>query len=122
MMAKRAVTHGPTGFYRNPRHTTCNTVSVIYLLECNLCLNRNRYVGQTQRQLKLRMDGHRAQQRTKEMPLYRHLKKPGHSFECLRLTILEKVPDITQLIPRESEWMDRLKTRIPTGLNSRFNT
>jgi len=55
----------------------------------------------------------------KNMPLYKHLEKPGHTFEKLRVTILEKVSS-SNLHQKEIEWMTRLNTFIPNGLNSTF--
>ena len=108
-------------FY-TPKHTNCNTMGVIYLLECSKCTSKNQYVGQTKRTLAQRLAGHRAASRIKHnLPIYKHFNThTDHNFERdVRLTILEK-PPIHSLNSRESYWISTLDTVHPKGLNSRY--
>lgn len=106
-----------------PANTNCNSMGLVYLLECKLCKARNQYVGQTNRTLKLRMSGHRAAYalQTKRTPLYRHFRKRDHDFERdASLSVLEIVPQ-PQLLIREIHWINTLSVRLPHGLNSLYS-
>lgn len=76
-MSRLEVVHSGPKFYHLAKGTSCNSCSLVYLLECSKCESRNRYMGQTARTLATRLAGHRRDfVGGKEMPLYRHLKKP----------------------------------------------
>ena len=123
LMSGRAVVFGGCRHFKMPFNTCCGSVGLVYLIECSLCGIKARYVGQTSRELRVRMSGHRRDFRNdKGMPLYRHLKRPSHTFYSINLTVLELVrpPSEANLLAREQWWMDALKTRIPHGLNSQF--
>lgn len=106
--------------FRTIPNTSCNTVGAIYLLECTRCHKKNKYIGQTARTIRERMAGHRTVHQTKNMPIYRHLKKKDHSFKDLKVTVLERAQP-EELLNKERDWMDKLETRLPKGLNSIFN-
>lgn len=107
--------------FPTPTHTNCNSINVIYLLECKKCTKANQYVGQTRRTLAQRVAGHRAAYKVKHnLPIYKHFTRAGHQFERdIRLTILEKTSS-AQLDSREGHWIRTLETVHPRGLNSRF--
>ena len=106
---------------KTPRNTSCSSHTLIYLIECRKCNGRAKYVGQTDRTLRERMSGHRAAYLNKKpMPLYRHFYKPGHNFDDATITVLELLNDPEDLLLKEEEWMNTLKTIIPRGLNSKF--
>ena len=108
--------------YRVPPNTTCDTSGVIYMLHCNICSSKARYIGQTIRPLRERVAGHRAALlRKKNMPLYRHLLKQEHSFANAKFTILEIVKNSQDLTEREKHWIKTLDTVIPMGLNSKWS-
>lgn len=103
-----------------PPNTDCNSRNIIYLLECSTC--NKKYVGQTQRSMKERFAGHRAAHRSnKNMPLYRHFNTRNHNFEESKITILEKVKNTDQIMQKETDWITKLDTRLPKGLNSHFS-
>ena len=64
--------------------------------------------------------GHREAFKAKNMPLYSHLRRRGHSFTDLKATILEKVrpPTTKSLLEAEEKWINTLNTCLPHGLNS----
>lgn len=125
IMSKREVIYSSTSRtpHKTARDTSCNSVGVIYLIECRRCPKPAQYVGQTSRQLKARMDGHRAELPKKNMPIYKHFRRKDHSYKDFSLTVLEKVPNptTTNLLRVEESWIDKLQTRLPKGLNSNFN-
>ena len=95
--------------------------AAVYLLKCSRC-QRSQYVGQTKRPLRERVAGHRAAfESKKNMPLYRHLHRSGHSFSNARFTILERVQNPEDLLEREKHWIRKLQTVIPWGLNSKWS-
>lgn len=120
MTRKERIFSSATGqSFSTPPQTTCNSSSVIYLIECTRCPTRNQYVGQTLRPIKNRMAGHRAAYRlgTKKTHLYHHFRKRDHTFEDARVTIIQKDVRTEDLLREESKWMKKLKTDAPHGLN-----
>lgn len=108
--------------FPTPKHTNCNSICVIYLLECSKCTKQYQYVGQTQRMLSQRLAGHRAASSIKiNLPLYKHFRThAGHNFERdAKMTILEQTTK-TLLNAREGHWIKTLDTVYPKGLNSRY--
>lgn len=125
MMSRKEAVFGNNTSFKTPHGTSCDSCGLIYLLQCTRCDKKNGYVGQTGRNLRARMAGHRRDFNAgKEMPIYRHLRDPAHGFGDLRVTILELVRPSTQerLLQAEKAWMTRLDTRLPKGLNSLFNS
>ena len=97
MMSRKAGVFHNSTFYKAPRNTHCNCRGLIYLLQCTLCGQKGRYVGQTSRTLRERMAGHRRDHlNQKNMPLFKHLRKPSHSFGCIKVSVLELVSPPTQ--------------------------
>lgn len=120
VMSRKERVYGKDGkSYSTATNTTCDTESVIYLLECSSC-PQGRYVGQTKRSIKNRMAGHRAANQHKNLPLYNHYRKRDHSFADARVTILEKTTP-SNLLDCELSWMHRLGTILPYGLNSMYS-
>lgn len=108
--------------HRGAEGTNCDTSNVIYIIECNKCKRQNQYVGQTRRPLRERLSGHRAAYlQHKNMPIYRHFWKPGHSLQNMKVTVLEKVKEGEDIEERERDWMRKLRTTLPQGLNSQFS-
>lgn len=111
--------------YHTPVNTNCDTQNVVYLIQCSRCSSRNQYIGQTARPLRNRMAGHRAAYslNIRRTPLYTHLRRPEHSFDDIRLTVLERVEGgQRELLQREKNWMERMDTMLPKGLNLREET
>ncbi len=95
---------------------TCATERVIYLIECEKC--NMQYVGQTNKALRQRMAKHREALRAgKPRRIYHHFNRNDHSEEDMKVTPMEKVPAETDILAREQEWITRLRTRKPDGLN-----
>jgi hypothetical protein len=106
---------------------SCTSSNVIYLLECEMC--KSQYVGETGGACRDRMNGHRSGMRTKkDKILYDHfLDSPctGYSFKVQILEKLDPIPgktikELTNIRQKkEDEWMSRLQTVFPYGLNDR---
>ena len=74
------------------RRMTCETYNIIYMLECQKDKCRQRYIGTTGRQLKLRLAEHRGyiSNQVISKATGAHWNLPGHSLADLRVTILEQ--------------------------------
>lgn len=123
-MSKKAVLHSSaTTHHHLPRNTDCNSMGLIYHLQCTRCASRNVYIGQTMRPLKQRLSGHRAAYLSrKNMPIYTHLHRGKHEFSDLQLSVLEvlKHPTREALLQAEERWISVFNSRVPQGLNSQY--
>lgn len=103
--------------------SNCQTKYVVYLLECACLL---RYIGSTQRQLRVRIQEHiaRIRNQVKEVPIVQHFLDKGHKADDLRVVVLEVVEAQSYrdrgklLLQREAYWIFRLETVHPAGLSS----
>ena len=86
-------------------------ITGIYLIE-NL-INEKKYVGHSKNIL-ARWSGHRSDSKTKDLPLYRAMRKYG--LENFKFSILEEC-DIPSLSIREDYWMHYYNCFIPNGYN-----
>lgn len=106
----------------------CNSTHIVYLLKCPCGLV---HVGQTKRQLKLRIAEHKTAIRTKNITyaIARHYVQANHcSPASLRFWGIEKVtiPSrggdvIRKLLCREAYWIYLLDTLEPSGLNEELS-
>ncbi len=95
---------------------TCATIRVIYLIECEKCSMQ--YVGQTNKSLRQRMAKHReALRANKPRRIYYHFNRTDRKEEDMRVTPLQIVPPELDILVKEQEWITKLKTRKPDGLN-----
>ena len=88
------------------------------------------YVGKTKRALKVRIAEHRSSIRCKNItyPVAAHFVEANHTVSSLHYIGIEHVPmprrggDIDSLLlKREAEWIYKLKTLAPQGLNLDFD-
>lgn len=97
----------------------CCSSNIIYLIHCRKC--NVRYVGQTARQLKERLNNHRSDVRLqKNTAIGIHFNEPSHIIEDLRIM---PIADISTIPERErylieNDFMRLLKTSYPNGLNA----
>ena len=87
------------------RKVNCNTFNCIYMIQCQKEKCQNRYIGQTGRLLKFRIDEHRGyihnQVTSKETGAQFNL--PGHSLADMKFTVLEQVKYNDEQYRRERE-------------------
>ena len=71
----------------------CLTYNLIYMIECNIERCKQRYIGETERNLKTRISEHIGYINTRKMDKVtgEHFNMPGHSKANMTVTILEKV-------------------------------
>ena len=72
---------------------TCDTTTIIYMMQCNLDKCQMRYIGESKRSLKHRIGEHKGYVRSKIMTKETgyHFNLPGHDLSQMKVTILEKV-------------------------------
>ena len=91
---------------------SCETDNVIYLIQCERC--KQKYIGETERQLKDRIGEHKGYVRNKKLkePTGKHFNQHGHSITDLKVTILEQIKkkDTLYRKERESYFIRKLNT------------
>ena len=112
-------------------NVNCKSANVIYLLTCALC--QSQYVGKSSTPFNIRLNNYRSRINNPNtnnlLPVEAHFKQKDHSFQLhAKFTIIEKIELVSQshqldniLKNHEDEWMVRLKTITPYGLNVRLN-
>ena len=86
-------------------HVNCETRNIIYLIECDKENCKQRYIGETDRELKVRIAEHKGYIRNKNLgqPTGIHFNLPGHSLSNMNVTIIEKMRKTDRLYRREKE-------------------
>lgn len=100
---------------------TCDTRNVVYLVSCTVC-DMPMYVGETERMLKQRIKEHIWDIKAdRDKPVAIHFNKSGHSYNNLKVQIIERVSEKNTAYRRirEELWIDKLKTVSPFGLNKK---
>ena len=103
----------------------CTTQNLVYMLTCTIC--QSQYVGQTKRQLKVRISEHLADIRYKrDTPVAHHFNKAHHNHSVLRCEILEVIKGDPESNKSKSDrdlkeqfWIHQLQTKHPNGINKR---
>ncbi len=100
-------------------YLTCLSSNVIYLITCTAC--KIRYVGQTSRPLRFRIEEH-----LRNISSGRPTPVASHFSSCCSLsdfsfTALEHCPNKDKRLKKENLWMKRLHTITPEGLNEQMN-
>jgi len=96
----------------------CNSENVIYIITCKRC--RQQYVGETERRLKDRLNGHRSNIKNKQNTAVAiHFNNYGHSITDLNIMPIEKLKHSDKKLRQNQEkfWIKTLKTNYPNGLN-----
>ena len=92
----------------------CNSSNVVYLLECNKQNCNLRYIGETQRQLKERINEHRGYARNgiTSNATGEHFNMPGHSESNMQFTVIEqpKQKDLFYRKEREQHHISKFNT------------
>ena len=112
---------GPNFKWYLNNHMTCKEqTNIIYIIECNISNCKQRYIGETERNLHDRICehiGYIRTQKTDKSTGY-HFNLPGHSLANLTTTVLEKVKinDIQYRKEREAYHLRKFYT-FHCGLN-----
>mgnify|MGYP002804607152 FL=1 len=95
--------------------TNCNSARVIYMITCPC---HQRYIGMTERKVKVRILEHRSNIRClrKTTKMCTHFTTVHHSPNDIKWTVLEQVNSSHLLYEKEQRWVHRLRTSTQ-GLN-----
>jgi len=110
--------------------TNCKSKNVIYLLECTLCSMQ--YVGKSEWPFNLRLNNYKYRIKSiapdKLLPVEQHFRSTNHDFAVhAKFTIIEQIEkntldNVTLILEtHEDNWILRLKTLHPNGLNNKLN-
>ena len=111
--------------YKKYHIGNCTTQNVVYMLTCKIC--NHQYVGQTKRQLKIRIGEHLADIRHKrDSPVSLHFNKELYSVNSVKCEIIEALKgnpesDSSKSLRdrREQFWIHQLQTKYQNGINKR---
>ena len=120
--------HGDNEEYPIYGRMDCQSKNVIYVIECKKC--KLKYVGETQRSLKDRLNNHLS-----DLRLFKDTNVADHfNYECtfdygewdFKIYPIEHIPDQgntnknkKKLLERETYWINELNTLVPNGINSK---
>lgn len=99
------------------RHTfSCNSRNVVYLITCKKC--KKQYTGMTTNTLRERVNHHRTTINTRENRyVSKHFNFKNHCIKDLKVQVIDKSDNITDLRKLEKFWIQTLNTIEPYGLN-----
>ena len=110
----------------------CKSHSIIYLLQCQICLIQ--YVGKSETTFNLRLNNHRKDARDRKSKniilACKHFQDPNHDFQRdAKFTLIEKITkncmskeQLREILKkRENFWILKLNTLHPAGLNQELN-
>ena len=99
---------------------TCETTNCIYMIQCKKDNCKQRYIGQTMRQLKQRLADHKGYIKTQvvSQPTGAHFNQPGHCLANMEVTILQqaKKNDIFYRLEKEKYLINKFNT-YNSGMN-----
>ena len=97
----------------------CQSKHVVYLITCTKC--NLQYIGETGQQLKDRLIHHLSDIKTKKASTISiHFNSPSHSKLDLNVVGIEQIQSDSIQVrrQREKQWMDKMQTKYPRGLNN----
>src|SRR5579863_2281627 len=95
----------------------CGSSDIVYLIECKRCPSFQ-YVGETEKKLRVRVNGHRYDIRhNRDTPVGVHFSSQDHSISDLQITPIEKTCGASRRKQREFYWVSQLMTDFPFGSN-----
>ena len=114
---KRKFISGKSIKWKLNKQMDCNTSNIVYIIECDKC--NERYIGETKRKMKERLDEHRRDIRNEtKNAIGDHFNLPGHSEANINITSIEKVKSNDTNYRKEREqFFIRLFNTFYKGLN-----
>ena len=75
------------------KRVDCATTNCVYLIECQKQYCKQRYIGETQREMRERISEHRGYIHNKvtSQATSNHFNLPGHSLSDMKVIVIEKV-------------------------------
>ena len=112
--------------FRINYNLNCNSKNVVYLITCKVC--GTQYVGSTTTTFRFRFNNHRSrinahlklssENKRNDDFLYQHFHSSGHlGLSHLSIQLIDRAMGERELREKEGQWMYRLGTLRPQGLN-----
>ncbi len=102
--------------YRLRAKYNCQSMGVVYCLECNKC--GKKYVGETSTTFNTRFRNHDSTiKHNRPGPVAAHFNRRDHQGTGYRVTVLDKEWDKNKRLRLEEAWMHLLSTIQPYGMN-----
>lgn len=96
----------------------CSSNGVIYLITCKKC--KKQYVGQTQQKCSIRMNSHRFDiKHNNYTNVAEHFNLSDHSLQDFSFMPIDQVHNVWRRLLKETEWIYRLGTISPFGMNAK---
>ena len=100
---------------------TCSSSDVVYLITCKRC--KLQYVGQTSQKCSVRMNSHKFD--IKHFPnsfttVAEHFNSKDHSIRDFSFMPIDKINNNWKRLLKETEWMYKLGTILPDGMNTQL--
>jgi hypothetical protein len=111
---------GDTFEWHINKQVNCKTRNVVYMIECDISKCKQRYIGETDRELKDRISEHIGYVNTNKLDKVtgNHFNQPGHSKSNMKITIIEKVKsEETQYRKEREKFLIRKFNTFYCGLN-----
>jgi len=102
----------------------CSVRNLVYAIVCTRC-EATVYVGETERTFKERIMEHiKDVEYKRDKAVGKHFNSKNHDMNDLRCAIVERIYDDCSYFRklREYEWIDKLETRKPKGLNTKIRS
>ena len=103
------------------QNLSCSSTDVIYLITCKKCAKQ--YVGQTHQKCSQRMNSHKFDiNHYPETPtnVSEHFNSPDHTIQDFSFMPIDQVQHPWKRLLKETSWMYRLGTALPSGMNSKI--
>ena len=112
--------------FRINYNLNCNSENVVYLITCKVC--GIQYVGSTTTTFRFRFNNHKSRihaplklssgNKSNDDFLYQHFHSSGHlGLTHLSIQLIDRAKGERELRKKEGQWMYRLETLRPQGLN-----
>jgi hypothetical protein len=114
-------TDSRNSYVLNTQEFKCKTRNVVYMIYCGHC-DKPVYVGETERTLGERLKEHLADVRLRrDTPVSTHFARTGHGVDDFKAAVLERMCDESRnyRLIKERDWIRRLNTEVPSGLNTK---
>ena len=100
-------------YHEIPDIYSCYTTGAIYLLECY-----KQYVGESGTTIRNRLKHHKNIYSSQtNRPIYQHPKTHNTDFSIYKLTIIDQESNTNLRKIKETNWIQKLRTKVPFGFN-----
>ena len=113
---------GPNFTWKINRNLNCLTSNCVYMIFCNVDTCRQRYIGETDREIKERISEHKGYIYNDKFTqaVGEHFNLPGHDLSKMTFTVLEKVKKLdTQYRKQREKYFIKKFNTFYRGINKK---